>query len=84
MPILEVGALRSHFELRGVEVPVALGDWCQAPVIPSTIAPVETVVIPCDLRVVPVVLLVGAVEMCFNRIFTQVQDCYLPLENNFL
>lgn len=70
MSVLEVGALGSHFELRGVPVPFSLGDRCQAPADPGTVPPGERVggVVPRDLHKVPVILLVGAVEVGVNLV----------------
>ena len=64
VPVLEVGALRSHFELRGVPVILSLGDRFQAPLYPSAVLPSEIARdrVPRDLHKVPVVLLLGAVE----------------------
>ena len=63
MPVLEVGALLSHPELRGVPVLFTLGDRRQAPAYPSAVSPSESVRgrVPRDPHKVPVVLLVGAV-----------------------
>ena len=71
MPLLEVGALGSHFELRGVIVLIPLGDRRQAPAEAGVVVPGESVggVAPCDLHKVPAVHLAGAVELWFIIIF---------------
>ena len=70
MSVLEVWTLRSHFELCGVPIPFSFGYRSQAPADPSTVPPVESVsgVVPRDLHKVPVILLVGAVEVRVNLV----------------
>ena len=81
MSILEVWTLRTNLELCGVPIPFFFGYWCQAPADPSTVPPVESIscIVPRDLHKVPVILLVGAVEVRVNLVAANDSSDKAPL-----
>ena len=70
MPIISVRAVIAHYKLGFIPITRGSHQWCQGPGDSSTVLPCEGTfgLIPDDFNIIPVVVLLIAVEMDVNLV----------------